>query len=210
MQAVLVAAPGIGSRRHRAAGERRARRITRRSAPRHSGPDRNCRAPKARASSNAASCKAWLADSRASATPAPDAADAAVDVASVIERFAPGRTIAPSTTHRRARAELARTRRADDGARGNDAGHASTNRRFAAAATVADLEAMTRPIEAGTPRPRVRSRQPSRSSSRPGIDPRRSVRLRRASLPTWILPLARVFVSLRRRGLEHWTRSGVR
>jgi long-chain acyl-CoA synthetase len=74
--------------------------------------------------------------------------------------------------------------------------------KFAAATTVADLQELTRPIEGhAATAVQVESIEfPSWSRSTP-------IRaLRRVSLPTWILPLARVFVKLEVRGLEHLER----
>ena len=77
--------------------------------------------------------------------------------------------------------------------------------KFAAAATVADFEAMARPLE-GTAGSATGGAAASTSDP---IDfptwnrtaPARA--LRRVSLPTWILPLARVFASVKAEGLEH-------
>jgi len=74
--------------------------------------------------------------------------------------------------------------------------------RFAAAATVGDFEAMARPLEgvsgaastAGVPEPIA---FPTWNRTAPARA------LRRASLPTWILPLARVFATIKVEGLEH-------
>ena len=121
-------------------------------------------------------------------------------VASVIARFAPGRTIESSTTidelglSSLERVELMM-------ALEESLQSTIDESKFAAATTVADLEALTRPLE-GQAAGAVHLQHdaiefPSWSRSRP-------IRaLRRASLPTWILPLARVFVKLEVRGLEH-------
>ena len=77
--------------------------------------------------------------------------------------------------------------------------------KFAAAATVADFEAMARPLE-GTAGSATGGAAASTSDP---IDfptwnrtaPARA--LRRVSLPTWILPLARVFATIKVEGLEH-------
>ena len=73
---------------------------------------------------------------------------------------------------------------------------------FAAATTVGDLERLVQPLEGSAAAPvAVRSEEqlvfPSWNRSRPARA------LRRASLPTWILPLLRPFVSLDVHGLEH-------
>ena len=134
-------------------------------------------------------------------------------VTSVIERFAPGRTISSTTTMDELglssleRVELMMALEEslqvtiDEG-------------RFAAAATVADLEELARPgsalpdaggfiaapDEAGQRRP-AQSGEPI---DFPTWNRSWAVRaLRRASLPTWILPVGKPFVTLEVRGLEH-------
>jgi long-chain acyl-CoA synthetase len=73
--------------------------------------------------------------------------------------------------------------------------------RFAAASTIADLERLVQPIEGGSSGPSVQAEEalvfPSWNRSRTARA------LRRVSLPTWILPPMRLFVSLEVRGLEH-------
>ena len=145
----------------------------------------------------------WLTDSRSQSDTSQATGHRAAGgptVASVIARFAPGRTIESSTTI-------------------DELGMSSLERvelmmaleeslqctvdetRFSAATTVADLEALTRPLT-GEAAAAVHAQQ------EPIDFPRwnRSAAfraLRRASLPTWILPLARPFVKLEVRGLEH-------
>ena len=125
-------------------------------------------------------------------------------VGEVLERFAPGRTITPDTTidelglSSLERVELMMALEesmqvtVDEG-------------RFAAARTVGDLQALTRPLEepgaaAGvstvptTPEP-IDFPSWNRSAA--------ARTLRRASLPTWILPLARIFAQVKVEGLEH-------
>jgi long-chain acyl-CoA synthetase len=123
-------------------------------------------------------------------------------VGAVLERFTPGRTIGPDTTidelglSSLERVELMMAIEEslqvtlDEG-------------RFAAATTVRDLEALTRPLEGAL------AGQTVATTSVEPIDfpawnrsaPARA--LRRVSLPTWILPLARVFATVRVEGLEH-------
>ncbi len=146
--------------------------------------------------------KQWLADSARGKTTVrlkPDATGVR-SVVSVLERFAPGRTIGAATTidelglSSLERVELLMALEetlqvtVDEGA-------------FAAARTVADLEALTRPIEAGAPAAILQRAEPIAFPSWNRTAPVRA--LRRASLPTWILPLARVFVTLEVQGLEH-------
>jgi long-chain acyl-CoA synthetase len=73
---------------------------------------------------------------------------------------------------------------------------------FGQAARVADLESLVRRPPAAPDAGRRRTR----SSSRRGTAAPRSRLLRRASLATWILPLARVFAHVRVEGLEHLAR----
>jgi long-chain acyl-CoA synthetase len=141
-------------------------------------------------------------------------------VAAVIERFAPGRTVTSSTTidelglSSLERVELMMA--LEEGLQVT-----IDEAQFAAAATVGDLEGLTRPValpqgsviavdgqddgEHGPSVPRAGAvgdpiEFPAWNRSLP-------IRaLRRASLPTWILPLAKPFVSLEVRGLEHLAR----
>ncbi len=66
--------------------------------------------------------KSWL-ERRAGSAEAGQAAQGRDSVASVLERFAPGRTLTPDTTIDALGLELARARRADDGARRGVPGH---------------------------------------------------------------------------------------
>jgi long-chain acyl-CoA synthetase len=126
-------------------------------------------------------------------------------VASVLGRFAPGRMITSETTldelglSSLERVELMMALEetlqvtVDEG-------------RFSAAKTVGDLEVLTRPIDEPAAGTAIAVTTPAIPEP---IDfpawnrslPART--LRRASLPTWILPLARVFASVRVEGLEH-------
>ena len=121
-------------------------------------------------------------------------------VATVVARFAPGRTIAPSTTIDEL--GLSSLERVELMMALEESLQCTVDEsKFAAATTVSDLEELTRPIEGqGVAAAHVQHEAiefPSWNRSAP-------VRaLRRASLPTWILPLARVFVKLEVRGLEH-------
>jgi long-chain acyl-CoA synthetase len=121
-------------------------------------------------------------------------------VASVISRFAPGRTIQSSTTLDEL--GLSSLERVELMMKLEESLECTIDEsRFAAATTVADLEELTRPLEGqGAATVHLQHEAidfPTWSRSIP-------IRaLRRASLPTWILPLARVFVKLEVRGLEH-------
>ena len=203
VQAVLVVDRGTDLDDDRQAGQRRRSRITRKSAPRRSGPERSCRAPKARGSSNGASSRiGWPAGT---GTPAPERPDRRARSHPWSQRFAPGRTIAPSTTIDEL--GLSSLERVELMMALEEALQVTLDEAtFAAAATVGDLEALTRPLEAGERAGRDRDRRADRL---PGLEPSAPVAwLRRASLPTWILPLARVFVQLRVEGLEHLERPG--
>ena len=131
-------------------------------------------------------------------------------VAAVLERFAPGRTITPATTidelglSSLERVELMMALEETFQVTVDEAA-------FSAATTVADLDALTRPPDWG------------QTGVRPGSDPGQTrVRphdadipfpawnrslpariARRVSLPTWILPLSRIFARVTVSGLEH-------
>jgi long-chain acyl-CoA synthetase len=123
----------------------------------------------------------------------------------VLERFAPGRTIAPATTI--GELGLSSLERVELMMALEETMHVTLDEsRFAAATTVADLEALTRPLEAGGAAAAVTAAEPIDFPSWNRSAPIRA--LRRASLPTWILPLTRPFVSLKVEGLEHLDRAG--
>ncbi len=126
-------------------------------------------------------------------------------IAAILVRFAPGRTITPATTidelglssleHVELMMAIEETLQVtvDEG-------------RFAAARTVADLEALSRPLDAAGAPAAVAVTEPFDFPAWNRSAP--IAALRRASLPTWILPLGRLFVSLEVRGLEHLTNAG--
>jgi long-chain acyl-CoA synthetase len=126
--------------------------------------------------------------------------------AAVVQRFAPGRTISADTTIDElglSSLERVELMMALEEARQVTVDEA----RFAAARTVGDLDALTRPLD--TPGDSGRRMVSAVAGTPEAIDfpswnrsaPART--LRRASLPTWILPLARVFASVKVSGLEH-------
>jgi long-chain acyl-CoA synthetase len=127
-------------------------------------------------------------------------------VASVLERFAPGRTIESGTTidelglSSLERVELMMALEESFQVTVDEAA-------FGAASTVADLEALTRPLEAaGTAEARAAA-PPLETFSFPTWNRSLPARaLRRASLATWILPGTWPWVSLEVRGLEHLER----
>ena len=145
----------------------------------------------------------WLTENQAGTDrPARPNADrtGSRSVASVLERFAPGRTIVPSTTIDEL--GLSSLERVELMMALEESLQVTVDEsRFAAARTVADLDALTRPI-AGAPAAAVRATAaPIDFPTWNRTAPIRAVR--RASLPTWILPLSKLFVSLDVRGLEH-------
>jgi long-chain acyl-CoA synthetase len=140
--------------------------------------------------------KLWLTGAQDQQRPA---GDSGRSVASVLHRFAPGRTVTPSTTidelglssleHVELMMALEEALQVtiDEG-------------RFSAAKTVADLDALTKPLESAGPATIAAADSidfPSWNRSLPARA------LRRVSLPTWILPLGRVFAKVEVRGLEH-------
>ncbi len=141
--------------------------------------------------------KAWVAGSHQGRAAA--AGDTTRSVAAVLARFAPGRTVAAATTVD----ELGLTslERVELMMALEETFQVTVDEnRFSAARTVADLEALTRPIEAAGPAVLATTEAidfPSWNRSLPARA------LRRASLPTWILPLGRFFARVEVRGLEH-------
>ena len=191
------------------------------SGARRSGQARRSRAPKARRSSSGASCSAGRAantpDRRSQRTSV-----ARVTVEDVVARFAAGRDDDDRDDARGARAELARSRRADDGARRsvshdarrNGAGQAQDDRGVERSSWVPGRSAGPgfRGSRFGFVRPKfelaartleVRARPDADQLSVAGIDRGPSWFLRRISLPTWILPLGRPFMTMQVDGLEH-------
>ena len=169
--------------------------------------------------------RAWVVGQQSApgSSPADTAGKSGARVGDILTRFAPGRTIDSTTTidelglSSLERVELMMALEeafqitVDEGA-------------FAAAATVADLEAMTRPVDWGQTGVRPGSdpagtgdRGPTPDTTESGVRPapvifpswNRSLpirTIRRASLPTWILPLSRLFASMTVTGLEHLER----
>ncbi len=142
--------------------------------------------------------KQWLTSSPGGAAPrAP--AHGGRSVASVLERFAPGRTITPATTIDEL--GLSSLERVELMMALEESLQVTIDEsKFAAARTVADLEAVARPIDAAGAAAVIATEPidfPSWNRSLP-------IRaLRRGSLPTWILPLGKIFVTLEVHGVEH-------
>jgi long-chain acyl-CoA synthetase len=142
-------------------------------------------------------------------------------VRDVLARFAPGRTIESSTTIDEL--GLSSLERVELMMALEEALQITVDESaFSAAATVADLEALARPVEWGPPspppspqggyggtslRPSGASAGPtggSKDLSFPSWNRTLPARVaRRVSLPTWILPLSRIFASMTVTGLEH-------
>jgi long-chain acyl-CoA synthetase len=145
----------------------------------------------------------WLTDSRSQSDTSRATGHRAAGgptVASVIARFAPGRTIESSTTIDEL--GLSSLERVELMMALEESLQCTVDEsRFSAATTVADLEALTRPLTGEAAAAAHMQQEPidfptwNRSAAFRA--------LRRASLPTWILPLARPFVKLEVRGLEH-------
>jgi long-chain acyl-CoA synthetase len=143
----------------------------------------------------------WLLQAAEDRAPeAPAHRDGERSVAVVLARFAPGRTIESQTTidelglSSLERVELMMALEETLQVTIDEA-------RFSAAATVGDLEAMTRPLEAGEAATIVAAPEQIAFPSWNRSWPARIVR--QSSLPTWILPLARVWMRLEVEGLEH-------
>ncbi|MET0212164.1 MAG: AMP-binding protein [Vicinamibacterales bacterium] len=123
-------------------------------------------------------------------------------VSSVLERLAPGRTLTPETTIDAL--GLSSLERVELMMALEEAFQVTIDEtRFSAARTIADLDALTRPLEAAGPAAITHTEAiefPAWNRTLPARA------LRRASLPTWILPVGRIFASVDVRGLEHLER----
>ena len=125
------------------------------------------------------------------------------NVASILARFAPGRTITADSTIDEL--GLSSLERVELMMALEDAAQVTIDEgRFVSAATVRDLEALIQPLEGVGPRLEAAAPSASEPIDFPSWNRSRSAwLLRRVSLPTWILPLARVFASVSVQGLEH-------
>jgi long-chain acyl-CoA synthetase len=135
------------------------------------------------------------------------------NVQSVLARFAPGRTIEPSTTVDEL--GLSSLERVELLMALEEAFQITVEEgSFAAAKTVADLEALTSETQ-----PHVASSGVRPQSERTGVRPQDTIfefpswnrslpvrAIRRASLPTWILPTGRIFARVTVEGLDHLER----
>jgi long-chain acyl-CoA synthetase len=141
--------------------------------------------------------KEWL--SNAGGPQTRERQPSARSVASVLSRFAPGRTLTSSTTIDAL--GLSSLERVELLMALEEAFQVTIDEtRFASATTIADLEALTQPLTAAGPAA-VNVTEPIDFPSWNRALPARA--LRRASLPTWILPLGRIFARVEVRGLDH-------
>ncbi len=140
--------------------------------------------------------KAWV-----SGQGAPPQRTGASGAAQVLQRFAPGRDLGPDTTIEAL--GLSSLERIELMMALEETFQVTVDEvSFAGARTVADLDALLKPLDAAAPKdvqtippssehlPRWRRRAPARA-------------VRRLSLPTWILPPARFFMRTAVRGLEN-------
>jgi long-chain acyl-CoA synthetase len=139
----------------------------------------------------------WLSGQ---AAPAAASGPSGRSVEAVLARFAPGRTITPETTIDEL--GLSSLERVELQMALEEAFQVTVDEgRFSAARTVADLERLTAPLEAAGPAPRIEAAESFAFPAWNRSLPARAIR--RASLPTWILPLGRIFAPVHVSGLEH-------
>lgn len=142
----------------------------------------------------------WLAEVAAGTPPARGHDEPARSVASLLGHFAPGRSVTSATTVDEL--GLSSLERVELMLAIEDAFEVTVDEaRFAAATTVAELEALVRPLgEGGEPGPAAITEPIEFPTwNRSGLA--RAVRT--ASLSTWILPPLRLLMSIDVRGLEH-------
>jgi long-chain acyl-CoA synthetase len=153
--------------------------------------------------------RSWLTGSRPTTQAGGEAHETRRDVPSVLERFAPGRTVVSSTTIDEL--GLSSLERVELMMALEEAFQLTVDEgRFAAARTVGDLEELVRAgaldVQEGPGVTPVRVPSAAEPIDFPTWNRSAAARaLRRLSLPTWILPLARPFMSLEVEGLEHLT-----
>ena len=143
----------------------------------------------------------WLMRSAGTREDVPAAAAGSErSVRAVIQRFAPGRSVAAGTTVDEL--GLSSLERVELMMALEEALQVTVDEgKFAAAQTVADLEALARPLDAAPGAVSTTVAEPIDFPAWNRSLPARA--LRRASLPTWILPLGRVFARVKVEGLEH-------
>jgi long-chain acyl-CoA synthetase len=142
--------------------------------------------------------KQWLAGQQ---IPAQSQAGRTRSVSSVLERFVPGRRVAPETTIDEL--GLSSLERVELMMALEEAFQVTIDEaKFAGARTVGDLEGLTKPLDVpAAGRAQAAASEPIDFPAWNRSLPARV--LRRASLPTWILPLAKLFIRLEVAGLEH-------
>ena len=142
--------------------------------------------------------KAWLSGSQ-DRQRSSGGGDGGRSIASILERFSPGRSMTAATTIDEL--GLSSLERVELMMAIEEAFQVTVDEsRFAAAKTVGDLDALVKPLDQAGPSPIVVAEPiefPSWNRSLPART------LRRASLPTWILPLGRIFAPVDVRGLDH-------
>ena len=143
----------------------------------------------------------WLIRSAGEArADAPPASASDRSVGAVVQRFAPGRSITGETTIDEL--GLSSLERVELMMALEEALQVTVDEgKFAAAGTVADLEALARPLDATPGAVSTSAAEPIDFPSWNRAMPARA--LRRVSLPTWILPLGRVFARVKVEGLEN-------
>ena len=145
----------------------------------------------------------WLLRSAQGTAAAVSHAPGGRSVTAVLQRFAPGRALTPDTTIDEL--GLSSLERVELMMALEEALQVTVDEsRFATAATVRDLEAIAVPLEGAAPGTLTAAASPAEPIDFPSWNRSLPARtLRRASLPTWILPLARVFATLKVEGLDN-------
>jgi long-chain acyl-CoA synthetase len=143
----------------------------------------------------------WLLRPATGAAPAVSTAHAdGRSALAVVAKFVPGRTVTSGTTIDEL--GLSSLERVELMMALEEALQITVDEsKFAAATTVGDFEAMARPLEGAAGTSTASAPEPIDFPTWNRTAPARA--LRRASLPTWILPLARVFATLVVEGTQH-------
>jgi long-chain acyl-CoA synthetase len=145
--------------------------------------------------------KSWLTGEQDRRQPASGAEGRTVT--SVLARFVPGRTLTPETTLDAL--GLSSLERVELMMALEEAFQVTVDEaRFSAARTIADLDALTKPLVVAAGAAGSATGAATEAIAFPSWNRSLPARaLRRASLPAWILPLGRIFASVEVRGLEH-------
>jgi long-chain acyl-CoA synthetase len=140
--------------------------------------------------------KTWISGSQDRQRPP---GDGGRSITSILERFAPGRAMTPATTIDEL--GLSSLERVELMMAIEEAFQVTVDEsRFSAATTVGDLDALVKPLDEAGPTPVVVPEAIEFPAWNRSLAARA---LRRASLPTWILPIGRIFAPVDVRGLEH-------